>query len=157
MQGANLADTALVLSTNVVGEPTTVMFRKSDLALEDEKLFKLNGNEYVCLADLSLWIRLLSKGDAVYIAEPMSQFRIHANQLQQSERVAVRCVTERFLLVQEAHQLGLLAEPGYFGQAMMEVTHLLKKALADPRWSASSRQQLEETMREVTKASQRPR
>ena len=54
---------------NIIGEPTTVLFRKQLLT---EPFGTLKGRHYSCSVDMASWISLLSKGDAVYISEPLS-------------------------------------------------------------------------------------
>lgn len=59
---------------NWIGEPTTVMFRRSDLRV---------GNfnpAYYCLVDWEMWLRLLCVGDCYIIPETLSYFRVHADQ-----------------------------------------------------------------------------
>jgi glycosyltransferase involved in cell wall biosynthesis len=149
MEGQDLGNFALVNSTNFIGEPSTVMFRKHDVDLRDEHLFMLNGIEYTCLADLSLWLRLLSKGGAVYLAEPMSLFRVHAGQEQAKPDVQIKCVTERFFLVLGAKALGFLKSPELYDQAMREVGKIFNAALSNPDWDAESRKKLEAVRREI--------
>ena len=62
---------------NIIGEPTTTLFRKELLT---EPFGTLKERQYSCSVDMASWISLLSKGDAVYISEPLSQFRYHAGQ-----------------------------------------------------------------------------
>jgi len=59
--------------TNMVGEPGAVLFRK---ALSDQ-IGPFNGIQGYVI-DLDYWIRLLAHGDAWYIPEPVSTFRISA-------------------------------------------------------------------------------
>jgi glycosyltransferase involved in cell wall biosynthesis len=62
---------------NWIGEPTTVMFRRSDLRI---------GNfnpAYYCLVDWDMWLRLLSVGDCFIVPETLSYFRVHSNQASQ--------------------------------------------------------------------------
>jgi glycosyltransferase involved in cell wall biosynthesis len=61
---------------NWIGEPSTVMFRRSGL----DTIGRFNP-DYSCLVDLNLWLRLLTTGDAYFIPETLSYFRIHGNQL----------------------------------------------------------------------------
>lgn len=57
--------------TNVIGEPGAVLFRRS-LA---EKIGPFDARQgYV--VDLDYWIRLLAHGDAWYLTEPVSSFRV---------------------------------------------------------------------------------
>ncbi|MFC7560689.1 hypothetical protein ACFQY3_19720 [Paenibacillus farraposensis] len=72
-----LANIALTRCLNVIGEPTTVLFKKTDLT---ERFGVYKGKQYSLLNDLASWLNLLSKGKAVYIPETLSYFRIHPNQ-----------------------------------------------------------------------------
>lgn len=62
-------------SGNLIGEPTTVMIRKSTL----DEVGKFNA-EYACLVDFNFWLRLLNHGDAYFIAKSLSYFRVHNDQ-----------------------------------------------------------------------------
>ncbi|EHS57677.1 glycosyltransferase family 2 protein [Paenibacillus sp. Aloe-11] len=81
MDGKMLANVALTRCLNVIGEPTTVFFKKTDL-IEQFGVYK--GKQYSLLNDLASWLNLLSKGKAVYIPEALSYFRIHPNQNNQT-------------------------------------------------------------------------
>ncbi|WP_248927670.1 glycosyltransferase family 2 protein [Paenibacillus hamazuiensis] len=77
MDGKLLGNAALTRCLNVIGEPTTVMFKKSDLTGE---FGMYQGKQYTLLNDLASWLSLLSKGKAVYIPETLSYFRLHPHQ-----------------------------------------------------------------------------
>ncbi len=62
---------------NVIGEPTTAMFRRSDI---HDKLLDYHGERMRCLGDVAMWLKLMIDGDLVYIREPLSCFRIHTQQ-----------------------------------------------------------------------------
>ena len=62
---------------NLIGEPTAVMFRKSD----GRRGFL---PYYRQIVDLEMWFHLLEKGKLSYIDAPLCSFRIHAGQ--QTER-----------------------------------------------------------------------
>ena len=72
-----MGNIALTRCLNVIGEPTTVLFRKKDLT-EPFGIYK--GKQYSLINDLASWLSLLSKGKAVYIPEALSYFRLHPNQ-----------------------------------------------------------------------------
>lgn len=59
---------------NFIGEPTTVMFRTSNL-----KLGNFNA-KFPSLNDLNFWLRQLTIGDCYFIPEILSYFRIHEQQ-----------------------------------------------------------------------------
>lgn len=77
LDGKILGNIALTHCLNVIGEPTTVLFKKQDLT-EPFGVFK--GKQYSLINDLAAWLSLLSKGKAVYIPEALSYFRLHPNQ-----------------------------------------------------------------------------
>lgn len=77
LDGKQLGNYVLTKCMNVIGEPTTVLFRKRDLT---EKFGVYKNKQYTHLNDLASWLSLLSKGKAVYISEALSYFRIHPNQ-----------------------------------------------------------------------------
>ena len=107
--GRELGDFTLVHSMNFIGEPTTVMFRRSGVTLEDRALFRWGGRDYHCLADLSLWLRLLADGLAYYTPAPLSEFRMHEGQEQHREGVRMACLVERVWLLKQARSVGYLA------------------------------------------------
>ena len=109
MAGRELGDHALVHSMNFIGEPTTAMFRKADVTLEDGMLFRWGGKDYHCLADLGLWLRLLANGLAYYTPAPFSDFRVHPDQEQNREGVRLSCLTERLWILRQARGAGYLA------------------------------------------------
>lgn len=77
LNGKDLGNHMLILGQNIIGEPTTVLFRKRLLT---EPFGTLNSRNYNCSVDMASWISLLSKGDAIYITEPLSSFRLHTGQ-----------------------------------------------------------------------------
>ena len=62
---------------NYIGEPTTAMFKRKavDFDINDYDKYEIN-----CLADIALWLKLLRRGNMIYISEPLSKFRIHNSQ-----------------------------------------------------------------------------
>jgi glycosyltransferase involved in cell wall biosynthesis len=98
-------------STNRLGEPSTVLFRKDAVVVDHGSLFNWGGHEYVCLADMSLWLRLLTAGDAWWDERPLSAYRQHSGQYQRSARAAARCVIERWLIVEDGANAGFLPDP----------------------------------------------
>jgi glycosyltransferase involved in cell wall biosynthesis len=79
LNGFDFGNDILVDGFNVIGEPTTVLFRRKDLR-EPFGIFR--GRQYISINDLATWISLLARGKAVYLPEPLSYFRIHFGQNQ---------------------------------------------------------------------------
>ena len=89
IDGVSLGNVMLMTPLNVVGEPTTVLFRKADLADLAPDYFRFQGEEGRGVIDMTLWATLLLRGDAVYLRDSLSRFRIHADQ-QQSDAGMLR-------------------------------------------------------------------
>ena len=62
---------------NLVGEPSAVLFRKSDAGRGFDARYRQ-------VVDVEMWFHLLDKGDLAYTREPLCAFRCHP--LQQTER-----------------------------------------------------------------------
>lgn len=77
IDGESLGLFMLSTMANIIGEPTTVMFRKSDI---DDEIFDYKGRKIRSYVDMAIWFKLLAKGNAIYISKPLSSFRIHENQ-----------------------------------------------------------------------------
>ena len=70
--GQSAGKQIFVNCSNFIGEPTTVLFRKKCAG----GYFRgWTGDEKYLILDYPLWLRLLEKGDFVYIAQPLSFFR----------------------------------------------------------------------------------
>lgn len=68
------AITECLFGRNYIGEPTAVMFRKSDL----EGKFR---EDMPQVLDMDMWFRLLEHGDLLYMSEPLCAIRRHARQM----------------------------------------------------------------------------
>ncbi len=77
LSGIDFGNHMLLSGQNIIGEPTTVLFRRRLLT---EPFGTLNERNYCCSVDMASWMGLLSKGDAFYITEPLSSFRFHDGQ-----------------------------------------------------------------------------
>ena len=80
--GHTLANAMLVAGLNIVGEPSTALFRKTELTDRAPDYFRFSGEHGYGAIDMVTWTALLCKGDAVYFRESLSSFRIHAGQRQ---------------------------------------------------------------------------
>jgi len=121
LPGRELGDFVLAHMVNFIGEPTTALFRRADVELEDGSVFRWGGRDYHCLADLGLWLRLLALGPAYYHAQPMSAMRRHAGQEQDKPEVRVMCLVERFWILGAARAAGFLGTAALVRQALDSV------------------------------------
>jgi hypothetical protein len=99
------------------------MFRRSDVVMEAGNIFRWGGHDYHCLADLSLWLRLLARGTAFYCAEGLSENRMHAGQEQSTVDGSLSCLLERRRIAEQAHAGGFLAGPGPLAAALAAARH----------------------------------
>ena len=81
--GYTLVHGMLASGLNVVGEPTTTLFRKTDFMDEAPHYFRFNGVDGHGVIDMVMWSMLMMKGDAVYLRDSLSSFRVHRGQRQQ--------------------------------------------------------------------------
>ena len=119
MDGLELGDVTLMNSLNLIGEPSTVMFRRADVDSETSGIFTWAGTTYHCLADLSLWLRLLTRGEAYYCAAALCEYRVHAGQEQRA--LGIDCITERYHLAVQGRLAGFLREPAQYRVALARV------------------------------------
>ena len=68
---ASIAQACVRKGTNVIGEPGAVLFRRS----LTERVGPFN-SEQPYVIDLDYWLRLLAHGDAWYMEQPVSAFRV---------------------------------------------------------------------------------
>lgn len=84
LDGRSLATRILANQVNVVGEPSTVMFRKGDVLDNRPHLMSYAGQAARKNGDLAIWTTLMSRGEVIYLSDPLSKFRQHDHQVQRS-------------------------------------------------------------------------
>jgi predicted SAM-dependent methyltransferase len=82
INGLQLGQALVRSKINFIGEPTTALFRKSELIDVEPDFGSVDKWPVVGMFDIAVWLNLLVRGDAVYIVEPLSYFRIHGEQAQ---------------------------------------------------------------------------
>lgn len=81
LDGRSVGQDMLRNMTNYIGEPTTVLIKKS--AMNHHRLGWSGKEGKYLISDFPTWLCLLSKGDCVYFPEPLSTFRFHEGQQQE--------------------------------------------------------------------------
>jgi len=89
--GRKIIAACLIENGNLIGEPSAVLFRKTDA----ERGFD---TAYRQLVDTEMWFHLLERGDLVYTREPLCAFRRHAAQ-QTAVNNANYSIKEQLMLV----------------------------------------------------------
>ena len=101
IEGRSLGTMILSNGLNMIGEPTTVLFRKSDVG---EVFGRFLGKQYTTLSDVATWLAVLAHKDGVYLPEALSYFRIHGGQDQRSNGIKIKANVEWLELFCDAHQ-----------------------------------------------------
>lgn len=86
--GPSLANVMVMAGLNVIGEPSTVMFRKADLTRVMPQRFAFENRSNIGMVDMAMWRALLLQGDALYFSQAMSRFRLHPGQGQKDPKYA---------------------------------------------------------------------
>jgi glycosyltransferase involved in cell wall biosynthesis len=99
--GRSLGNMMLSKGQNMIGEPTTVLFRKSDVG---DQFGRFLGKQYTTLSDVATWLAVLTQKDCVYLPEALSYFRMHGGQDQRSNGIKIKANVEWLELFCDAHQ-----------------------------------------------------
>lgn len=95
---------------NWIGEPTTAMFRRRDIDDAEPSLFAFAGRPARANVDVTLWARLLSRGDLAYLCPSLSSFRQHAEQEQRTYEDFARVAHEAWeQICGDGFRMGLVA------------------------------------------------
>ncbi|KAB2844078.1 MAG: glycosyltransferase family 2 protein [Burkholderiales bacterium] len=96
IDGVSLANAAIMHGLNFIGEPSTLMFRRSDFdprpLLDADKPFHCNGAEVIGAVDYAMWSRVLVQGNAVFFKKRLCSFRSHPEQAQAKTEVVERSI-----------------------------------------------------------------
>lgn len=149
LDGWELGSAILEQTANLVGEVTCALYRK-DAVGDVAELWSLDGNVFGPVADVALWLKLLSRGRAFYTPEILSSFRQHGAQSTHRPEVALGGTREWCLLVLAGRRLGHLSSPRRERQALTAALAMaangLRQAAHDPDWSARLRAVMQETL-----------
>jgi glycosyltransferase involved in cell wall biosynthesis len=107
VDGQSLANALLLLGLNFIGEPSTALFRRDVAQVNGEALLEFSGERGRGVTDFVLWTRLLCRGDAVYLRERLSNFRVHPEQRQALAEVRARALDAIPALREKWIELGL--------------------------------------------------
>lgn len=86
-------------SINFIGEPSTILCRRIDLLeliQQTDGLFSLNGCDMWYFIDMSLYVKLLQRGNLAYLVHPWSSFRISSQQTTNSAQNAPEIVERTY-------------------------------------------------------------
>ncbi|MCA0144467.1 glycosyltransferase family 2 protein [Blastococcus sp. LR1] len=120
LDGRELGDLMLSNCVNVIGEMTTVLFRRADV--DPGHLWEADGRRLAAMGDLYLWLSLLARGSAYYSPRTLSSFRLHGAQRSSDQVRVLRGALDWPVLVDWGRRAGFLADPAQqraaFGKAL---------------------------------------
>lgn len=105
----------LIMEGNFIGEPTTVLFRKSDVS----KFGTFSGRQFYALVDIATWMSLLLAGNFVYLSDTLSYFRIHDTQNTMTQEIKIKILLESLILVDYSYSISVVS-PSYYSSFYSE-------------------------------------
>jgi glycosyltransferase involved in cell wall biosynthesis/predicted SAM-dependent methyltransferase len=111
IDGVSLGNHMLDKMINFIGEPTTTMFRREDLEDTRPDIFSFGGRPALANGDVTIWMNLLSKGDAIYLVDSLSYFRQHEKQKQREEGFAEKGKKAWHQIQYDGKRMGFLPSP----------------------------------------------
>ena len=115
LDGRELGDVVLTNCTNLIGELSTILFRRT--AVDPAGLWQVDGRQLAALGDLALCLSLLAMGPAFYSPRVLSSFRRHGSQRSGDQARLIRGTVDWPLLIDRSRREGFLAEPAQARQA----------------------------------------
>jgi FkbM family methyltransferase len=110
LDGRELGNLVLLNCANVIGEPTTVLFRREDVTPDD--LWIIDRRTVDVANDVQLWLHLLTQGPAYYTPRALSRFRQHPGQNSYNPRYVGRAERDWARLIDWGARHGFLAGDG---------------------------------------------
>ena len=129
IRSTSLGETILLKGNNIIGEPTTVLFRRADIG---KRFGEFVDKEYSTLADVATWLSILVHRDCVYLPEPLSFFRIHGGQDHHAKAIKLKACVDWLQLFCDAH------EHNKFLPDRSAIHELLTSKLVTSMWYMSS-------------------
>ena len=126
VNGKQLSLICLENLTNFIGEPTTVLFKKSLLT---DGFGRFNHNFYLNIGDVATWFSLLRQGDAVYISESLSYFRQHNSQNSHKSEVYTTGIIEWKKIIDDGYNAGIINNRNEYKRLISQWFSLLNSIL----------------------------
>lgn len=104
ISGQDLSMIVIKNLSNFIGEPSSVLFKRKYI----EEYGTYNEVQFWSIADIAIWFTLLQYGDAVYISDTLSYFRVHENQNSNSHLNLQKGLIDWNLLIHQSFVKGIL-------------------------------------------------
>ncbi|KXY68873.1 MULTISPECIES: glycosyltransferase family 2 protein [Bacillus] len=112
------AGSSIVSEFNWIGEPTTPLFKKKFLT---ENFGVFSGRLYRSGVDIAAWLNLLSKGQLVYIPEPLSKLRLHSNNVSKNCSMKLYAIQDLLHLLFHCRKNKFLMEEKEYEKALSNI------------------------------------
>ncbi|NUU60936.1 glycosyltransferase [Paenibacillus agri] len=114
LNGMELGSQLLSKSSNLIGEPTTGMFRRKEI----EKYGFYYDKDFNALNDVATWITLMEKGDVLYLAESLSYSRQYSEQNKVTSQYKILGMDEWLRLIIESRKHGFFKNDLMYKEAI---------------------------------------
>lgn len=128
ISGTDIGRSLLFSMYNFIGEPTTVMFRKKDIINDSVGIFDYYDSTIVSLVDISLFLKLASKGNVFFIKESLSKFRVHPEQNTSNSNVSSWFPIDFFNMIIDSYEQNLFI---YSNDELMTLIETWKRVYSE--------------------------
>ena len=106
IQGKRVGQMYFSSLVNFIGEPSTTLIKVSmlDNKCKNKGYYCYQGKRYHMNGDMAMWLECCTKGNLRYIREPLSYFRIHGEQSQNSYVGLIRGNIESYEFIRESYE-----------------------------------------------------
>lgn len=119
LDGAEIGNLCLTRSSNLIGEPSTVLFRRSALS---DAFGHMGGRLYGCNVDMATWLSLASSARIGFFRDVLSETRVHASQQTHSLAMRIHGVTDWLHQIRIGPAYGFLLDPNARAAAISGAT-----------------------------------
>lgn len=154
VSGKKIGRSMLLNIANKIGEPSAVLFRRSDL---ENHYWQADCRGYVRISDVVMWLELLQKGDCACFQHPLSSYRRHDGQEEQHADVIIESQLEWIKLLKEQYSTGYFIEKvGEYkialrklwddAKVILPLLKLVKKSSLIEKYKETIKQELSESV-----------
>lgn len=108
MNGLSVAALTLAVGANHLGPPPSLMFRRDDaLAIATPHVMVFAGKSIYGAGDVAMCLNLLGRGDAIFLNELLSEFRVHEDHTSSGAGVAAQARASFNYMREHGQRMGL--------------------------------------------------
>ena len=128
LRGTEVISKIFSVGINMLGEPTCMLFRRTDaMAIDEPNIMSLFGRLCYGIGDVCFALHLLSRGDLAYVASPVAQFRCHKGQAQRQPGFKEKAEASWVYVRQQANRLGFNQGREYYSGNIKSNQSLIKR------------------------------